>query len=100
MELQRTSPNTAGPEAWPDVTSPINVELYTDVEIQVIGTPSVAYTPQRSLDGINFVNCNAYDKDGTIVTTITTAGIFSLEGSGHLKLTGGSGSTFIIRAGI
>lgn len=85
--------------AWTSPTDPFDARATGDVEIQVIGTPSVAYTPQRSLDGVNYVACNAYDKDGNVVTSISAAGIYSLDGSSWLKLTGGSGSTIYIRAG-
>ena len=90
--------------AWADPTIAQDVRIYSDVEIQVVGTPSVAYTPQRSLNSTtgsdgNFVACNAYDYQGNAVSTITAAGIYSLDGGGWLKLTGGSGSTFTIRAG-
>lgn len=91
---------TALPAAtWSDPTSSRNYTFFADVEIQVVGTPGVAYTPQRSLDGTNFVACNAYDKDGNTVTSISTAGIYRLPGNGYLKLTGGSGSTVLVRAG-
>lgn len=88
------------PEIWSDPTAGQDVREYSDVEIQIVGTPSVAYTPQRSLDGTNYVATNAYDKGGNVVTSITAAGIYSLDGGGYLKLTGGSGSTVTIRAGV
>lgn len=77
--------------AWATPTVAQDVRLYSDVEIQVVGTPSVAYTPQRSLNSTdgsdgNYVACNAYDKDGNAVTTITAAGIYSLDGGGWLGL--------------
>lgn len=85
--------------AWADPTVAQDMRRFSDIEIQVVGTPSVAYTPQRSLDGTNYVATNAYDKDGNVVTSISAAGIYSLDGGGWLKLTGGSGSTVTIRAG-
>lgn len=87
------------PALWSDPTVAQDMRDFIDVEVQVVGTPSVAYAPQRSLDGTNFVATNAYDKDGNTVTSITAAGIYSLEGGGYLKLTGGSGSVITIRAG-
>lgn len=86
------------PQTWADPTIAQDVRSFGDVEIQVVGTPSVAYTPQRSLDGTNFVAANAYDKDGATVTTITTAGLYSLVGGARVKLTGGSGSVITLRA--
>lgn len=86
------------PINWADPTVALLVEDYEEVDLQVIGTPGAGYTPQRSLDGTNFVACNAYDKDLNIVTSITAAGIYTVEGGGWIKLTGGSGSTVIARA--
>lgn len=87
------------PTAWPNPSSGFSAVEYGDVEVQVVGTPSVAYVPQRSLDGTNYVACNAYDKDGTTVTSISAAGIYFLPGGGWLKLITGSGSTLTLRAG-
>lgn len=88
------------PEKWDDPTDPVNFGSLTDVEIQVVGTPGANYTPYRSLDGgTTFVASNAYDKDGNTVTAISAAGIYSLDGGGLVKLTGGSGSTIYVRAG-
>lgn len=84
---------------WASPATAQDVRAWIDVEIQVVSNPGTAYTPQRSLDGTNYVACNAYDKDGNAVPTITTAGIYSLDGGGWLKLTGGTGSTFTLRAG-
>jgi len=87
------------PYAWTDPTAAEVFIQYGDVEIQVIGTPGTAYVPTRSLDGTTFVACNAYDKDGTVVTSISTAGIYTLKGGGHLKFSAGAGSTIFVRAG-
>ena len=87
------------PSLWADPTVAFDARYYGDVEIQVVTTPGVAYAPTRSLDGTTFVACNAYDKDGNTVTSITAAGIYSLDGGGYLKLPTGSGSTITIRAG-
>lgn len=86
-------------QLWPDPTTSIYFDGLENVEIQVIGTPSVAYTPQRSGDGSTFVAANAYDKDGNTVTSITVAGFYNLIGGCHIKLAGGSGSTIYVRAG-
>ena len=87
------------PYAWTDPTVAENFTQYGDVEIQIVGTPSTAYVPTRSLDGTTFVACNAYDKDGTVVTSISAAGIYSMKGGGHDKFSAGAGSTITIRAG-
>jgi hypothetical protein len=90
----------ATPRAW-EGSNPTTAMFFrdTDVEVQVVGTPGADYTPQRSLDGTTFVACNAYDKDGNIVTAISAAGIYSIDGAAYLKFTGGSGSTFTVRSG-
>ena len=88
------------PSPWSSPSTAIDVRSYSDVEVQLVGAPA-GYVPQRSLDGSNFVPCNAYDKDGVVVTTISAAGIYTLPGGGYLKLTGGSGATSItVRAGV
>ena len=89
------------PQAWSDPTDPINFAYFTDVEVQIVGTPGANYTPYRSFDqGTTYVACNAYDKDGAKVAAISAAGIYSLPGGAMLKLTGGSGSTVYVRAGV
>ena len=88
-----------GPVVWDNPSVGHSFVRYGDVEIQVVGTPSTPYVPTRSLDGTTFVACNAYDKDGTVVTSISAAGIYSLKGSGFLKMSAGAGSTITIRAG-
>jgi hypothetical protein len=88
------------PSSWSDPSVAYDVRDYTDVEVQVVGAPGVAYAPQRSLDGTTFVACNAYDLDGSPVTSISAAGIYSMDGGGYVKLATGSGSTVYIRAGV
>lgn len=87
------------PQTWSD---PVNVaqdvRSFGDVEIQVVGTPSAPYTPLRSLDGTNYVAANAYDKDGAPVTSISSAGIYTLLGGAKIKMGAGSGSVITIRA--
>jgi hypothetical protein len=92
------------PATWSDPTTAFDARLYTDIEIQVVTTPSVAYAPQRSLNGTDFPPCNAYDKDGNTVTSITAAGIYSLDGGGYLRMAGAvvtgsiSGTTLTVSA--
>lgn len=87
------------PASWATPTTAQDVRYYSDVEVQVVGAPAVAYTPARSLDGANYVAANAYDKDGNAVASISAAGIYSFDGGGFLKFTAGAGSTLTIRAG-
>lgn len=89
------------PQAWTDPTVAMDFYRFTDVEVQIVGAPGANYTPYRSLDGgTTYVACNAYDNDGAKVTAISAAGIYSLPGGAMLKLTGGSGSTVYVRAGV
>ena len=87
------------PSAWATPTTAYDARPYADVEIQVIGTPSVAYTPTRSFDNATFTACNAYDKDGNALSSISAAGIYRIPGNAYLKMGAGSGSTFYIRVG-
>lgn len=86
------------PAKWLVPSTREDCRQYADVEVQLTGA-FTAYTPNRSLDGVNFVACPAYDKDGTAMATITTAGIYRLPGSGWLTLAGGAGATVWIRKG-
>lgn len=86
------------PEAWSTPTTPFDARAYSDVEVQFVGAPSVAYQPQRSLDGTNYVNCLAYDEAGNSYSTITAAGLYVFSGNGYLKFSAGSGSTLTRRA--
>lgn len=91
--------NSVGSATWTDPTRAINFVDFADVEVQFVGTPSVAYTPVRSLDGANFVTCNAYDKDGNALTSISSAGIYRFVGGAFIKFSAGSSSTLTIRGG-
>ena len=86
------------PAAWNPATS-FNGCVFADVEIQVIGTPTTAYIVQDSFDGTTFNDCSAWDRSGTSLATITTAGRFRLPGNCFLKARQGAGSTIYIRAG-
>lgn len=86
------------PDTWTDPTAALDARDFDELEIQVVTNPGVAYTPQRSLDGTNYVACNVYDKDGVAVASITAAGIYSMDAGAYCKLAGGSGSTVTYRA--
>jgi len=86
------------PTAWVPTTA-FNARLYADVEIQIIGTPSTAYIFQDSFDGITFVDCNLWDKNGQTLAQVATAGRYRLPGCAFLRARQGAGATFIIRAG-
>lgn len=81
------------PVSWASPSTAFDARLAGDVEVQLVGAITTPYTPQRSLDGTNFVACNAYDKDGAVLSAISAPGIYSLDGGGYLKLTGGAGIT-------
>lgn len=76
-----------------------NARLYPDVEIQIVGTPTTAYIFQDSFDGINFNDCNIWDKNGASLTQVTAAGRYRLPGSAYLRARQGTGSSLLIRAG-
>lgn len=92
-------PTISVPATWSSPSTPWDVRAFTDIEVQFVGTPSVAYQPQRSLDGTNYVNTLAFDQSGTSYATITAAGIYSFDGGGYLQFSAGSGSTLTRRAG-
>lgn len=86
------------PTAWTPATV-FNGRVYPDIEIQVIGTPATAYVFQDSFDGAAFNDCNAWDRNGQTLASISAAGRYRLPGSCYLKSRAGSGSTIMIRAG-
>lgn len=86
------------PRTWDVPATGVNAEDFDEVEIQIVGVPAVAYTPQRSLDGANWEDCNVYDKDGAAVASIVAEGIYSMDGGGHCRLAAGNGSTVTYRA--
>lgn len=85
------------PRLWANPSLAQNTVLYTDVEVQFTGTPGTPYTPVRSLDETNFFPCNAYDKDGNVVSSISVAGIYAFDGGGWLKFSAGAGSVLTLR---
>lgn len=93
---------TAAPTLWPTPWTPTTVfkaSIYSDVEIQVIGTPSTAYIFQDSFDGVNFNDCYLLDRNGSMLIAATSAGRYRLPGNCSLRARQGAGSTFMIRAG-
>ena len=88
------------PSTWATPSVPLSFFKFADVEVQLTGTITTAYTPYRSLDGVNFVPCNAADKDGAFLTSISNAGIYSLPGSGWLYFPAGAGATITVRASV
>ncbi|WP_374412894.1 hypothetical protein [Novosphingobium colocasiae] len=92
------SSGVIGPEPWASPDTAWDATGYGDVEVQFVGTPAIAYQPQRSLDGTNFVACLAYDAQGASYAAITAAGIYGFDGNGFLKFATGSGSTLTRRA--
>jgi hypothetical protein len=84
--------------AWASPGTAWDVRDYSDVEVQFVGTPSVAYQPRRSLNGTDYVDVLAYDQQGNSYSTITAAGIYSLDGGGYLLFSAGAGSDITRRA--
>lgn len=89
---------TVFPSAWVPSTA-FNARIYPDVEIQIIGTPSIAYIFQDSFDGVNFNDCMLWDRNGLSLVQAAAVGRFRLPGNSFLRARQGSGSTMIIRAG-
>lgn len=90
---------TVFPTTWANPSTPYDARAYTDVEFQIDGT-FTPYVPQRSFTNGDFYPCNAIDRDGNILSSITTAGIYRLVGPGYFKLTGGAGATITLRVGV
>lgn len=89
------------PETWTVPGTAFDARTYSDVEVQFVTTPGVAYQPQRSLDGSNFVNCKMQDEDGNDYSTITAAGIYSFKSANaYVRFSAGSGSTLTRRAAV
>ena len=86
------------PTNWTPTTA-FSARVYSDVEIQIIGTPTTPYIFQDSFDGTTFNDCAVWDKAGLPVTSVATAGRFRLPGNCLLKARQGAGSTIFIRAG-
>lgn len=89
---------TVLPSAWIPATV-FNARIYPDVEIQIIGLPSIAYIFQDSFDGVNFNDCTLWDRNGLSLVQAATVGRFRLPGNCFLRARQGAGSTMIIRAG-
>lgn len=84
----------AAPASWNGAS--FDGRAYSGLEFQVIGTPSTAYTPQRSLDGSTWASVTVFDQNGASVTSITAAGLYTIKGRGYARLNGGAGSTLYI----
>lgn len=81
-----------GPLVWDTPSVGHSFARYGDVLVAFVGTPSVAYTPEMSLDGVTYFPWVVYDKSGTELTTVTAAGIYRFTGCGYLRFSTGSGS--------
>lgn len=90
----------ATPVVWDDPTVPMSAALWSDVSVQIDGSP-VGQTVSFSLDGVTWYPATVTNK-GTFaaVTTIGAAGVYQLPGSCLIKITGGTpGTKYTIRAG-
>jgi hypothetical protein len=90
----------SSPAAWATPAVPVSFFKFADVEVQITGTITTPYTPYRSLDGVTFYPCNASDKDGGFLASITVPGIYSLPGSGWLYFPAGAGASLTVRASV
>lgn len=86
------------PTSWAPSTA-FNARVYSDVEIQVIGTPTAGYVFQDSFDGNSYNDCPMWDRTGQLLAAITAPGRYRLPGNSFLKSRQGAGSTIMIRAG-
>lgn len=86
------------PTLWVPTTL-FNARFYADVEIQVIGVPTVVYVFQDSFDGTNFNDCQMLDKFGQNLPSINAPGRFRVPGNCFLRARQGAGSTIFVRAG-
>lgn len=93
-----TTPNRIDPQSWADPAVAFDARAYSDVEVQLVGTITTPYQPQRSIDGTNYVSVSALDDAGASYATITAAGIYSLPGNGYLKFSAGAGAVVTRRA--
>jgi hypothetical protein len=86
------------PAAWTPTTA-FSAQVFSDIEIQVIGTPTTAYVFQDSFDGVTFNDCLLWDKNCASITSVAVAGRYRLPGNCFLRARQGAGSTLFIRAG-
>ena len=94
-------PAYVAPEVWTTPTTAWDVRAYGSVSVQFVTTPGTAYQAQFSRDGTNYIDCIAYDQQGTPYSVISAAGIylFPLAAGGYLKFSTGAGSTLTRQAG-
>ena len=93
-----TSLAVSAPASWADTTVPQDFRMFSSVRLQVTGI-SGTWTPTMSLTASGtYASVSIYDYQGAAAASITTNGIYVLPGGGWLKLTGGSGGTFVVSA--
>jgi hypothetical protein len=86
------------PILWDDGAEVQDMHIYKDVEIEVVGAPSIAIAVQRSIvSNGSYPTAKGYDAQQLGVTSITTAGTYNFQGFGFFKFAGGGGSTVYIR---
>ena len=86
------------PKLWDQPSKPLSFVNFSEVEIQIIGTPSVAYQLQRSFDGVNFSNYSPRDVEWNRHSTLSTDGFYIVEGGAFIRFSAGQGSIIWTRA--
>ncbi|KUR73685.1 hypothetical protein AQZ52_01580 [Novosphingobium fuchskuhlense] len=86
------------PSSWVPTTA-FNARMYSEVEIQIVGAPTTPYVFQDSFDGVNYNDCNLWDKNGLLLTQANAPGRYRLPGGCFLRSRQGAGATLLIRAG-
>lgn len=89
----------AGPYPWDNPLIEIwKVTDFADIELQFVGTPATPYQMQKSLDGVNFRNCDVYNENDAKVSAIAAEGFFYPPGNCYLRFSAGAGSVITRRA--
>lgn len=85
------------PSLWSDPTIPQDARSYWVAEVHIVGTPAVAYTPQRSPNGVDWFDVSVVDGHfNTVSSALNAEGQYTFVGNAYVRLSGGSGSTVYI----
>lgn len=88
------------PTAWSDPTTGYDVRQYATVRVTVDVAPTTTYTPQWSADNATWFPAAGLDLNYNQVTSITSSftGSLAFPANGYMRLSGGTGGTFLISA--